>query len=140
MRRRWLIGLTILLLLGGGVYMFFPRDYSATAKGSPEYAAEWKAAFEQLSGPEEAQSKYADVEAKRFANGERVFGVCRDSHRYRNGGTVVVKDSTGAVRAFFGHVCGGSLLQYGLQEAGSLREFYGAQWWQGFGFSEFTYP
>ena len=127
-------------LLAFGVYWFFPRDYSSTAKGSPEYAARWRAAFEPLDDPEEARRRYPEVVAKRFEDGRWVFGVCRDSHAYRDGGTVVVKDSTGAVRAFFGHVCGGSYLASSLRDAKSLEEFYRSDWWTTFAFSEYTFP
>ncbi len=46
----------------------------------------------------------------RFPNGEWVTGVTKDSHglysEWFGGGTVVLKDSSGRVRCFFGHVCG----------------------------------
>jgi hypothetical protein len=93
-----------------------------------------------VADPEEARRRYSGVAAKRFDNGEWVFGVCRDSHAYRDGGTVVIKDSTGAVRAFFGHVCGGHFLEGGLRDAKSLAEFSGPDWWTTFGFSEHPFP
>jgi hypothetical protein len=40
------------------------------------------------------------------------------------GGTLVVKDSRGNVRAFFGHVCGGDYLDMELRFTKSLDHFY----------------
>lgn len=40
------------------------------------------------------------------------------------GGTLVVKDSRGAIRAFFGHVCGPRFLEGQLERAKSLDDFY----------------
>src|SRR5262245_43434026 len=98
LRWGWLITFAIVGLLALAGYLAFPRDYSSTAKGSPQYAAKWRTAFEGVGDPEEAQRRYPEAAAKRFENGEWVFGVCRDSHTYQDGGTIVVKDSTGAVR------------------------------------------
>lgn len=41
-----------------------------------------------------------------FSNGEWVVGVSHDSHMSFGGGVLVLRDSTGATRAFVGHVCG----------------------------------
>lgn len=61
-----------------------------------------------------------------FPNGEWVIGAAKDSHalysRQNGGGTVVLKDSRGRVRCFFGHVCGsGNFMQ--ANDAKSLDEF-----------------
>src|SRR5262245_32133670 len=93
----------------------FLIDYSSVAKGSPEYAERWRESFEEVAGPDEAKAATPDMAYKRYPNGEWVFGVCRCSHRYRDGGTIVVKDSKGRVRAFFGHVCGHDFLESILQ-------------------------
>lgn len=42
----------------------------------------------------------------------------------RGGGTLVVRDSTGRVWAFFGHVCGGNDLGGGGSEPPSLAVYY----------------
>jgi hypothetical protein len=118
-----------LLVLGVLVVLWYPsteypQDYSATAKGSPEYAAQWRDALTQFSDPDHAAAKHPEVSVQRFHNGEWVFGVCRDSHSHADGGTIVVKDSNGKVRAFFGHVCGGGFLDGRMALTHSLSEFY----------------
>src|SRR5262245_31672003 len=118
-------GLFILFFCAGGavlVYLLLGGNNS----GSPELAAEWKATLAPLADPEEAMRKNPHVQGRRFANGEWVFGLCRDSHGrlHPGGGTVVVKDSRGAVRAFFGHVCGPRGLEGTLHQAKSLADYY----------------
>ncbi len=106
-------------------------------QGTPEeYAARWREALAPLSDPDAARSQYQEVAGKRFANGEWVFGVCRDSHGFSGGGALVVKDSTGRVRTFFGHVCGSGRLEYMLREVNSLEEFYKAPDWRQFDLRE----
>ena len=117
MRWRGWLTLVCIGVIGFGVYWFSPRDDAAQAKGSPEYAARWRAAFGQFPDPETAQAAHPEVMAKRFPNGEWAFGVDRDSHKYPDGGPVVVKGSTGRVRAFFGH------LEAGDTVAGFLEQF-----------------
>jgi hypothetical protein len=126
-------------LLFAGWYLF-PRDYSDTAKGSPEYAVKWKEAFEALNTPEDAQARYPEVVTKRFDNGEWLFGIGRDSHWYRDGGTIVVKDSTGKIRAFFGHVCGPTFLEAHLGRPKSLEEFYNPKGWRMMVNQEYHFP
>lgn len=69
-----------------------------------------------------------------------MFGVDRDSHRYRDGGTVVVKDSQGRIRAFFGHVCGGGMATACAKEAKTLDEFYKSEFWSQYQFKEYRFP
>jgi hypothetical protein len=126
----------VLGLIAVAVYLWFPRDYSDQAYGSPEYAARWRAVLEPLPDPETAQASHPEVMGRRFPNGEWAFGVDRDSHRFKDGGTIVVKDSTGRVRAFFGHVCGSGRLGGWLREANSLEEFYNSDQWRVFQFHE----
>jgi hypothetical protein len=56
-----------------------------------------------------------------------VFGKSQDSHGVwrRGGGTLVVRDSRGRVRAFFGHMCGPRYMEwaFGTQNL-SLNAFY----------------
>jgi hypothetical protein len=94
--------------------------------GSPKLAEEWKAKLTPLADPKSAKAKDNDIQTKRFDNGEWVFGLDRDSHALipSGGGTVVVKDSRGSIRAFFGHVCGQGASSIYMHEAKSLDEFY----------------
>jgi hypothetical protein len=63
--------------------------------------------MEPITNPEMAVRLHPDWAAIRFPNGEWVFGRGIDSHWFSVGrGTLVVKDSRGRVRIFFGHVCG----------------------------------
>jgi hypothetical protein len=89
-------------------------------------AEEWKHVLEPFENVEDAVQKEPLVQGKRFPDGDWVFGLCRDSHgRFKQGGgTLVVKDSRGKVRAFFGHVCGWLALEAMLREQKSLDEFY----------------
>ena len=100
--------------------------------GSPEYASQWRDIFEGISSPEIAQARYPEVQARRFPNGEWIYGVCRDSHEHQDGGTVVVKDSGGNIHAFFGHVCGSEFLASDLmhRDPKSLDEFYRLGPWE----------
>src|SRR5262245_10668661 len=100
----WTIMLCV--LLGQLLAAFTIND-----KGSPDLAARWKAELIEYRTPDEAQTRNPDVIVIKFDNGEWLFGLCRSSHgAWRSGGgTVVVKDSKGQIRAFFGHVCGDCL-------------------------------
>ena len=130
-RRRPLLRLAIVLgavLLIPGVCLAVLRVvFAVNDRGSPELAAEWKAELSQYRTPEEAQAKSRDIIVLRFGDdaGGWVFGRCQDSHGAwrRGGGTVVVKDSKGQVRAFFGHVCGAGNLG-AAWEQWSLEDFY----------------
>jgi hypothetical protein len=64
--------------------------------------------MEPVPDPETALRLHPDWAAVRFPNGEWVFGYGSNSHEvFRLGrGTLVMKDSRGQVRIFFGHVCG----------------------------------
>jgi hypothetical protein len=128
------------LLAVGAYFVLPPRDYSDTAKGSSAYVARWRSAFEPLADPESAQARYAEVVARRFDGGDWVFGVCRDSHSHRDGGSVVVKDSTGKVRAFFGHVCGDQWLAHALRDFKTLDEFYRFMEEGNFDYKEYAFP
>jgi hypothetical protein len=109
-------------------------------RGSTERAAKWKAVFEELTDPERVKTKYPFAAIKRFDDGSWIFGVGEDSHRDPDGGTIVVKDSGGAVRAFFGHVCGPDMLQDEFSHSSSLAEFYSLLSQTQFKFKEYTFP
>lgn len=98
----------LLLLLPCGFYGLWFAVSVGSDDGSPRLAAEWRAALEAAPGPDEAAAADPDVVVLRFPTGEWVFGKSQDSHGIwrRGGGTLVVRDSRGRVRAFFGHMCG----------------------------------
>jgi hypothetical protein len=83
-------------------------QWAAYPDGVPSVARRLKAEMEPISDPETAVREHPDWFALRFPNGEWVFGRGINSHDvFRHGrGTLVVKDSRGQIRIFFGHVCG----------------------------------
>lgn len=95
-------GMAVLALVIKEIFLS-PGD--PMGKGSPQEAQRWKSAFVAIDTPGQAQTRVPGVFVKPFADGSWVFGVARGSHGDADGGTIVVKDSTGAIRAFFGHVC-----------------------------------
>jgi hypothetical protein len=109
-------------------------------RGSTEHAAKWKGIFENLFDPELVKTRYPFGATKRYADGSWIFGVSEDSHAGRDGGTIVVKDSTGKVRAFFGHVCGPDMLQDVISRSSSLAEFYSILSQSQFKFAEYVIP
>ena len=124
---RWvLIGCAGLLVLPCGFFGFWYAALAGSSSGSPDLAAEWRDHLAQYPDPDAAHAADPEVIVLRFRNGEWVFGRSQNSHGiwYRGGGTVVVRDSTGRTRAFFGHVCGGGQLGIGYPELPSLGDFY----------------
>jgi hypothetical protein len=111
----------------GGLYAIW-LTIAINDRGSPELAMEWRAILQAAPGPEEAVAADPEVVVLRFPNGEWVFGKSQNSHGCwrRGGGTLVVRDSRGRVRAFFGHICGPRYMQdaYGRDNP-SLDAFYG---------------
>ena len=120
---------------------FWAAAAGGSSRGSPELAAEWQAELSRYRTPEEAQAADPDVIVLRFDNGEWVFGRCQSSHGMwkRGGGTVVVKDSKGQVRAFFGHVCGEGMLG-ATWERTSLDRYYDVTLGHEGGFVEHPLP
>jgi hypothetical protein len=98
------------------------RQISPMGVGSVRHATEWRERFRTLSKPEAAKRAYPEIVEKRFDNGEWIFGICEDSHTSPEGGTIVVKDSNGRIRAFFGHVCGSTWLAFLTREWESLAD------------------
>lgn len=93
--------------------------------GSESYALKWSAKLEDINSVEEAYSKHSNIYVKNFDNGEWVFGVSSDSHSNPWGGTIVLKDSNGKIRSYFGHVCGsGFLKRLFKMPAKNLNTFY----------------
>lgn len=127
--------------VGGMVLFMIPSTWIlGMGRGSPEHAQKWREAFADITDPEMAKARYPEVACKRFKNGEWIFGISEDSHESPSGGTMVVKDSTGRTRVFFGHVCGPGFLQFMLKTPVSLEEFYGQETFTQFWFQEYTGP
>ncbi len=120
--------LTLLLLIGviavGLSAVRWLNSEPEMGRGSTEHAAKWKGIFESLSDPEVVKTRYPFAATRHYADGSWVFGVSYDSHAGRDGGTIILKESSGKVRAFFGHVCGPDMLQDTISRTGSLAEFY----------------
>jgi hypothetical protein len=75
--------------------------------GVPSVARRLKAEMEPHSDPDTALARNPDWFAVRCLNGEWLFGHGINSHGFApGGGTLVLKDSRGRIRVFFGHVCG----------------------------------
>jgi hypothetical protein len=108
-----LLGFAGLLMLPCGFYGLWFAAASGSDRGSPELAAEWRDALLAAPGPDEAAAADPDVVVLRFPSGEWVFGKSQDSHGVwrRGGGTLVIRDSRGRVRAFFGHMCGARCME-----------------------------
>lgn len=89
-------------------------------------AIRWKQYLEQIGGPIEAKRGHTEVAVRVFPDGEWVMGLSWDSHDTTspNGGTVVVRDSRGRTRAFFGHVCGPQMLENIFQGFPTLDAVY----------------
>jgi hypothetical protein len=109
-------------------------------RGSVAAAARWKGIFEAISDPEVVKTRYPFAAVKRFDDGSWIVGVGEDSHASSDGGTIVVKESDGSVRAFFGHVCGPDLLADAFSRCRSSAEFYPLLFQSRFGFKEYTFP
>jgi len=95
--------------------------------GSSKLAGEWTAKLRAYTDLDDARAKDPRVQGAKLPNGEWVFGYCNDSHGKlpgHGGGTVVVRDSRGEVRVFFGHVCGDDYLQSYCNHSDSLDVFY----------------
>lgn len=139
---RWaLVGCAGLLALPCGLFGFYASLEGGSSRGSPALAAEWRDRLSQYLDPEAARAGDPEVVVLGFTNGEWVFGRSQSSHGmwHRGGGTVVVRDSRGRTRAFFGHVCGWGQLGVASSEFSqlpSLAEFYKRMAEEGGGFAE----
>jgi hypothetical protein len=114
------------VLVVGGFIAFWFAVSTGSDSGSPALAAEWRDHLAQFNGPDAARAADPAVVVVRCKNGDWAFGRSQDSHGIwrRGGGTVVIRDSGGRTRAFFGHVCGGGHLGIGPAEPLSLADFY----------------
>lgn len=105
----------VMLVPVGFVAYFVIGSADEGGVGSMAEAVRLRPVVEAMPEPTRTTSDYqANTVAIVFENGEWVVGVAKNSHglysRSKGGGTVVLKDSRGRVRCFFGHVCGGGAL------------------------------
>lgn len=120
------VGLTTVAAVAALHFIFFD---SVGGTGSMAEAVRLRAILEPIPDPEAGRGCDPEFSFHRFPNGEWVMGIARDSHaslsRYRGGGTVVMKDSRGRVRCFFGHVCGSGRIDTieGMRGVDSLDDF-----------------
>lgn len=118
----------ILILLAPVCFFgFWILAAGGSNSGSPELAAEWRDDLATYFTPEAATADNPEIEHVTFSNGDWLIGRAQDSHGMwrRGGGTVVIRDSRGATRVFFGHVCGSGFLSWGFGEHVDLDSFYG---------------
>jgi hypothetical protein len=96
-----------------------------TDRGSPVVAAAWSDELNLYVTPDAARDTDSEIIVLRCKNGEWAFGKSADSHGFMvsGGGTIVVRDSTGQTRVFFGHVCGSNYL-LDFERRKSLAEIY----------------
>jgi hypothetical protein len=133
-----ILGLLLVVGCCGGFASLAWERLNAMGEGSARRAEVWRERLRTIPDPDTARAIGPKVVSKRFADGEWVFGVCEDSHMNPDGGTVVLKDSRGRLRAFFGHVCGSDFLDDLLQHMGSLDGMYKKlSEWQ---FGEYLFP
>ena len=126
--KRGRVLLWVLLSAGGLAAIpcgFFGLWFAASAgtdRGSPTLAAEWRDHLARFDGPDDAVAADPEIAAMRFSNGEWALVKAQDSHGIwrRGGGTVVVRDSGGRTRVFFGHVCGAGRDYFGCLNLKSL--------------------
>jgi hypothetical protein len=138
-----ILGLLLLTACGGGFVSLLWQRLNAMGEGSARRAEVWQERLRDVPDPDAARQAFPVVVWKRFGSGEWVFGVCEDSHMNPNGGTIVLKDSRGRLRAFFGHVCGRDFLEQLLQHTDSLDGLYDELRTGGrshFRFGEFLFP
>ena len=121
MRRRTfhriLIGCAAIAVLPCGFFGLWIAAAGGSNKGSPTLATEWRDHLARYADPDAAQLADPEIIILRCQNGEWAFGRSSNSHGMwiRGGGTIVVRDSVGRTRVFFGQVCG----RYDLGARGS---------------------
>ena len=121
------LGSSVLLMVVLGVVLLFLELATVHNEGSPSLAMKWRNFFLAQPNPDVAVSRSEDVFVVHFPSGEWIMGLAQESHGIwpPGGGTVVLKDSNGQVRAFFGHVCGGGdALRYDTRTVSNLASYY----------------
>lgn len=119
--------LGILVLIGTPIGFVWMGMSNSGGIGSMKEALRLRPMVEAMPEPEESFRDHSTQSVGiRFPNSEWVVGVTKDSHalysEYTGGGTIVLKDSRGRVRCFFGHVCGSGNFML-ANKAKSLDEF-----------------
>lgn len=126
--RKWLplvVAALLLLAIGGFVAFVALGSYLEGGTGSMAEARRLRPVVEAMPSPTKSGTDY-EAEALRivFPNGEWVVGVAKNSHgmysQLTGGGTVVLRDSRGRVRCFFGHVCGSGRIGQDTPKVDSL--------------------
>jgi|SRR6516162_8273626 hypothetical protein len=96
--------------------------------GSVEEARRLRGIVEAIPTPEAGDGCHPEYASKRLESGDWVLGISRNSHSrmssFRGGGTVVLKDSRGAIRCFFGHVCGPAGHRSFFNDVKTLDDYY----------------
>ena len=89
-----------------GVLAALALPSAIMGKGSRSLADKWMKEFAGISSLEQAERASPAIATRRLPSGEWLMWRSLNSHGHFRGGTIVTKDSRGAVRAFLGHVCG----------------------------------
>jgi hypothetical protein len=91
-----------------GIILFFGSGLLSSDSGSVTTASEFEAALSAVATPRDAERLDPPAQVHRFPSGEWAAVLVSNSHGglFSGGGTVVVRDSTGRVTWFYGHVCG----------------------------------
>lgn len=118
--------IALIFLTPVAFFAFWILAAGGSDAGSPKLAAEWRDDLAKYPTPDAAIDADTTIEHVRFPNGDWLIGRAQDSHGMwrRGGGTVVIKDSNGDTRVFFGHVCGGGFISWGFGEHPDLISFY----------------
>jgi hypothetical protein len=79
--------------------------------GSNWRASVWRERLASIKSVEEARQRFPELEVLQFGDGTWMVLASENSHANPLGGTIVARDSRGSMHAFFGHVCGESLVR-----------------------------
>jgi hypothetical protein len=117
----------LLFLCAASVVGFVWVCFGSHDSGSSDEADRLRAVVESIASPEAGQRIDPDYVAQRLPSGEWVLGIGRNSHAFPArfvDGTIVIKDSRGQVRCFFGYVCGPASLRLTFSDTESLDDLY----------------
>ena len=115
----------IVAILGIIVILMLIVPAMTMGSGSPWLARRWMKQFSKVHDIATAKDD-AKLFAHEFPDGSWLCGKTSPSHGNPWGGTIVTKDSSGAVRVFFGHVCAGGELALAIrnEDTDSLEQAY----------------
>ena len=118
----------ILLILGLFGLSFFFWYHFTMGNGSKSFAYQWYKKLKNINYIQDfkyIQDKYPFLLLHKFPeNDQWIIGICDDSHSSPWGGTIVIHDSEGKTRCFFGHVCGNNFLHIVLLNVKNIKELY----------------